>query len=174
MTRILTSLAALVAVAIVATAGLAATASGPNDRVAPMTTGGQLYVDGAGYVRIRGSFLAFGDVGGMTVTVTDHAGNARVILAGKRLRFPRRPTQARGGPSHITFRPASRNILSLDGTNIVAEFRGSGNVTLSITGNGTARLDGVGTFRQNTRGTESWPLRPIDLPLRATRRTGQG
>lgn len=143
------------------------------------TAGGQIYVDGAGDVRVSGNFLAFGDVGGMDVTVTDRAGDARVIVGGRPLLRP----QGRGGapagrrgtaPRRLSFAPAAREMFSIEGRDLVASFRGDGNVTLSITGTGTVRLDGVGTFRVNSQPAQTWPLRAVVLPLRQTPRPDRG
>jgi hypothetical protein len=136
--------------------------------------GGQIYVDGAGTVRVAGNFLAFGDVGGMEVTVTDRAGDARAIIDGKRVLQPRpRSTRRAARPRTAVLRPSARQMVTIEGRDVVATFRGDGNVTLSITGAGSVKLDGVGTFRVNNRAAESWPLRPITLPLRPTPRQDQ-
>ena len=141
---------------------------------APTGIGGQIYVDGAGAVRVAGNFLAFGDVGGMEVTVTDRAGDARVIMDGRRVLQPRPRTARRGvRPRTAVLRPTARQMVTIEGRDVVATFRGDGNVSLSITGTGSVRLDGVGTFRVNNRTAESWPLRPITLPLRPTPRQDQ-
>lgn len=136
--------------------------------------GGQIYLDGAGAVRVNGSFLAFGDVGGMDVTVTDRRGDARVILGGRRADFPRSGGRGRGRVRTISFRPSAEQRVTIEGRNVTASFRGEGNVTLSITGTGTVQLDGVGTFRVNSQPPESWPLQPITVPLRQTPRQGRG
>ena len=52
---------------------------------------------------------------------------------------------------------------------MTARFTGQGNVYLSITGRGSVKLDGVGTFRMNGREAESWPMKPLTLPLRSPR-----
>jgi len=141
------------------------------------TAGGQIYVDGAGDVRVSGNFLAFGDVGGMVVTVTDRAGDARVIARGRPLMQP----ESRGGspatrraPRRLAFTPAAREMFSIEGRDLVASFRGDGNVTLSITGTGQVRLDGVGTFRVNSQPARTWPMQPTSLPLRQTPRPNRG
>ncbi len=170
---------------VVATALIAATAgtgvAGSSGRAhagpgsAATSIGGQIYVDGAGDVRVSGDFLAFGDVGGMKVTITDRGGDARTLLAGRRILRPlprSRPGPAR--PRTVTFGPGPRQRVTIEGRDVVATFRGDGNVTLSITGQGSVRLDGVGTFRVNNAASESWPLRPIRLPLRPASRRGQG
>lgn len=136
--------------------------------------GGQIYLDGAGTVRVAGNFLAFGDVGGMEVEVTDRRGDARVIIDGRRVMQPRtRPSRRAPRPRTVVLRPAARQMVTIEGRDVAAMFRGNGNVTLSITGTGSVRLDGVGTFRVNNRAAESWPLRPITLPLRPTPRQDQ-
>lgn len=141
---------------------------------APTGIGGQIYVDGAGSVRVAGNLLAYGDVGGMEVVVTDRAGDARAIIDGRRILQPR-PRTARRGPRARTavLRPSARQMVTIEGRDVVATFRGNGNVSLSITGTGSVRLDGVGTFRVNNRAAESWPLRPITLRLRPTPRQDQ-
>ncbi|MBU6362875.1 MAG: hypothetical protein KGQ95_01510 [Acidobacteria bacterium] len=151
----------------------------PFQAASSRTAGGQIYVDGAGDVRLAGNLLAFGDVSGMQVSITDRAGDARVIAGGRPLLRP----QARGGapagrrgaaPRRLSFTPAAREMFSLEGRDLVASFRGDGNVTLSITGTGTVRLDGVGTFRANSQPAQTWPLRPVVLPLRQTPRPERG
>jgi hypothetical protein len=142
---------------------------------APAPVGGQIYLDGAGTVRVTGSFLAFGDVGGMDVTVIDRRGDARVILGGQRMGMPRRATvRSKPRARVISFRPSAEQRVTIEGRNVSALFRGNGNVTLSITGSGKVRLDGVGTFRVNSQPPEAWPLQPITLPLRQTPRTVRG
>lgn len=141
---------------------------------APTGIGGQVYVDGAGTVRVAGNFLAFGDVGGMEVAVTDRGGDARAIIDGRRVLQPRPRTARRGvRPRTAVLRPSARQMVTIEGRDVVATFRGDGNVSLSITGTGSVRLDGVGTFRVNNRAAEGWPLRPITLPLRPTPRQDQ-
>jgi hypothetical protein len=157
---------------------LGASGPGPGD-MRPTDNGGgvggQIYVDGAGDVRVTGNFLAFGDVGGMDVIVTDRAGDARAILDGQRVLQPRPRTARRPArPRTVSFRPSARQMVTIEGRDVIATFRGDGNVTLSITGTGKVRLDGVGTFRINNRSAESWPLRPIRLPLRPTPQGGRG
>ena len=128
--------------------------------------GGQLEIDGAGRVYARGSFLAFGGVTRMSVTITDRRGGGRVCVGGKPVAFPRRAT---GSPPArtITLRPGARRALLVEGKDVIARFAGEGNVYLSITGRGSVKLDGVGTFRINGREAESWPLKPLTLPLRS-------
>lgn len=141
---------------------------------APTGIGGQIYVDGAGRVRVAGNFLAYGDVGGMEVAITDRAGDARVIIAGRPVLQPRpRATRRAARPRTAVLRPSARQMVTIEGRDVAATFRGDGNVSLSITGTGSVRLDGVGTFRVNNRAAESWPLRPITLPLRPTPRQDQ-
>lgn len=177
--------AAISAAILSATAVVALSEAGPRPepgpappaapRGAPPGIGGQVYLDGAGDVRVSGNFLAFGDVGGMEVTVTDRAGNARAILNGERVLQPRpRAGRRESPPRTAVLRPRSKQKVTIEGRDVVATFRGKGNVTLSITGTGLVRLDGVGTFRVNNRAAESWPLRPIAVPLRPTPRNGQG
>ncbi len=168
----------MIATALAAAAPVVALgAPGPGDMRPTDKTGigGQIYVDGAGDVRVTGNFLAFGDVGGMDVSVTDRAGDARAILDGQRMLQPRpRATRRPARPRTVSFRPSARQMVTIEGRDVVATFRGNGNVTLSITGTGKVRLDGVGTFRINNRAAESWPLRPIQLPLRPTPQGGRG
>lgn len=57
--------------------------SGQATPTPPSNGGGQAFVDGAGGVRVSGNFLAFGDVRGMTVRVTDRYGDAQVRIGGK-------------------------------------------------------------------------------------------
>jgi hypothetical protein len=161
------------ATAIVAVPAALAQPNGParTNGSPGSAVGGQIEVDGAGSVLVTGSFLAFGDVGGMKVVVTDRAGDARVILAGQRMAFPRRPAgRNQAKVRTLAFQPGAKQRVSIEGRNTVASFRGNGNVTLSITGRGTVRLDGVGTFRVNSKRAESWPMVPITLPLRSTPR----
>lgn len=147
---------------------------GSGSGAVPTGIGGQISVDGAGSVRVAGNFLAFGDVGGMEVTVTDRAGDARAIIDGRRVMQPRPRTARRSvRPRTAVLRPTARQMVTIEGRDVVATFRGNGNVSLSITGTGSVRLDGVGTFRVNNRAAESWPLRPITLPLRPTPRQDQ-
>ena len=168
----------MIATALAAAAPVVALgAPGPGDMRPTGKTGigGQIYVDGAGDVRVTGNFLAFGDVGGMDVSVTDRAGDARAILDGQRVLQPRpRATRRPARPRTVSFRPSARQMVTIEGRDVVATFRGNGNVTLSITGTGKVRLDGVGTFRINNRAAESWPLRAIQLPLRPTPPGGRG
>ncbi len=145
------------------------------------TAGGQVYVDGAGDVRISGNFLAFGDVAGMRVRIIDRAGDGRVIAGGRVLLRPRSKARRSGSggtrvtrPRRLTFTPSARQRFSIEGRKLVVSFRGEGNVTLSITGTGKVRLDGVGTYRTNSQPAEAWSLAPMVLPLRPTRRGGQG
>ena len=143
------------------------------------TAGGQIFVDGAGDVRVSGNFLAFGDVGGMEVGVVDRAGDARVIVGGRPLLRPQprggSPAARRGAPPRrLSFQPSAREMFSIEGRDLRATFRGDGNVMLSITGTGEVRLDGVGTFRVNSQPAQTWPLRPLTLPLRQTPRPGRG
>lgn len=183
MIRTLASVAALAALASLPAMAVAhppsARQAGPPMESFSRTAGGQIYVDGAGDVRVTGNFLAFGDVGGMEVRVTDRAGDGRVIVGGRPLLQP----QARGGspagrpgpvPRRRSFAPAAREMFSIEGRDLVASFRGDGNVTLSITGTGTVRLDGVGTFRMNSQPAQTWPLRAVVLPLRQTPRPDRG
>jgi hypothetical protein len=130
--------------------------------------GGQLEIDGAGRVQARGSFLAFGGVTGMSVTITNRSGKGRVCVGGKSVAFPRRAT---GSPPArtITLRPGALRALLIEGRDMTARFTGQGNVYLSITGRGSVKLDGVGTFRMNGREAESWPMKPLTLPLRSPR-----
>ena len=180
------TLATVAVAATLASLPAIATAHHPGDRGAPSahaqssrTAGGQIYVDGAGEVRVSGDFLAFGDVGGMQVSVTDRAGDARVIVGGRPLLRPLQqggaPAARRGAPPRrLSFEPSDREMFSIEGRDLVASFRGDGNVTLSITGVGRVRLDGVGTFRVNSQPAQAWPLRPLTLPLRQTPRPARG
>lgn len=131
--------------------------------------GGQMAIDGAGRVQVTGSFLAFGGVDRMDVLITDRRGDARVCVAGRPVAFPR-AVRGRGTSRAITLRPAARQNLVIHGRDVIARFTGQGNVYLSISGSGTVRLDGVGTFRVNSQGSESWPMTPITLPLQSTPR----
>jgi hypothetical protein len=179
---VLATTAATVAVVLVPAGLVAASPAGPKSP--PKTTktpcplpvsqgepgagvGGQIEIDGAGRVQARGSFLAFGGVTGMSVTITDRRGGGRICVGGKPVAFPRRAT---GSPPArtIMLRPGARRALLIEGKDMVARFTGEGNVYLSITGRGSVQLDGVGTFRMNGREAESWPLRPLTLPLRST------
>ena len=153
--------------------------TGASQTPSARTAGGQIFVDGAGEVRVSGNFLAFGDVGGMKVKVIDRAGDARVIVGGRPLLRPKprggNPATRRGAPPRkLTFAPSAREMFSIEGHALRVTFRGGGNVMLSITGTGKVRLDGVGTFRVNSQPTQAWPLRPITLPLRQTPRPGRG
>lgn len=144
--------------------------NGPAGQAAPAPPadgGGQAFVDGAGNVRVSGNFLAFGDVRGMTVRVTDRYGDARVRIGGK---VVMRPIRGANGSTRrsITVRTGTQQRVSVEGCRAEAVFRGTGNVTLSITGEGLVRLDGVGTFHVNNGAERSWPLRPVTLPLRPT------
>ncbi|MBM3664527.1 MAG: hypothetical protein FJW92_01865 [Actinobacteria bacterium] len=151
----------------------------PGHAALQRSAGGQIYVDGTGDVRVTGNFLAFGDVSGMQVGVTDRAGDARVIAGGRPLLTPQprdgTPADRRGAlPRRLLFQRQAREMLRIEGRDLVASFRGDGNVTLSITGTGKVRLDGVGTLRVNSQPTGTWPLRPLTLPLRQTPRPARG
>ncbi|MBM3635371.1 MAG: hypothetical protein FJW99_08865 [Actinobacteria bacterium] len=183
MVRSLAIVAAVAAVpsvpALAAAHPPGAHADAPAHTALQRTAGGQIYVDGAGDVRVNGNFLAFGDVGGMQVRVTDRAGDARVIAGGRQLLRPQpRDGKSAGRPGtpprKLAFEPQAREMFSIEGRDLVASFRGDGNVTLSITGTGTVRLDGVGTFRVNSQPARTWPLRPLTLPLRQTPRPARG
>ena len=141
---------------------------GPTGQSAPTPPadgGGQAFVDGAGNVRVSGNFLAFGDVRGMTVRVIDRYGDAKVRIGGKVVMKPVR--RANGSTRRsITVRAGTQRRVSVEGCRAEVAFRGRGNVTLSITGEGRVRLDGVGTFHVNNGAERSWPLRPVTLPLR--------
>ncbi len=168
---LIASLAVVATIAVAPTALASSDQQRHADQSSPGGIGGLIYVDGAGSVRVNGSFLAFGDVGGMNVTVTDRGGDARVILGGKRMQFPRRAKgQVRTKVRTMAFQPGDEQRVSIEGRNVSASFRGDGNVTLSITGTGTVKLDGVGTFRVNSRRVESWPMAAIALPLGSTSR----
>lgn len=152
------------------TSSRAGGADGTRTQTAPAPPkggGGQAFVDGAGTVRVAGNFLAFGDVRGMTIRVTDRYGDARVRIGGK---VVMRPVRRATGTTRrsITLRAGSKRRLSIEGCRADVVFRGAGNVTLSITGAGLVRLDGVGTFHVNNGAERSWPLRPVTLPLRPT------
>lgn len=182
MIRFLAIIAATAAIASAPALVAAHPRGAPDDAPArtalQRTAGGQIYVDGAGDVRVTGNFLAFGDVGGMQVRVTDRAGDGRVIADGRVLLRPQprggAPADIRNAPRRLAFRPSAREMFSIEGRDLVASFRGEGNVTLSITGTGTVRLDGVGTFRVNSQPAQTWPLRPLTLPLRQTPRPARG
>lgn len=166
--------AGLVAVpAVPALADRDGTPAGIERPGAPAGGGGQVYVDGAGTVRVQGNFLAFGDVGGMVVRVTDRYGDARVLLGGRPMMTPMPGASGKARRS-VELRPGPQQRVTIEGCRAEATFRGDGNLTLSITGAGTVRLDGVGTFRVNNRAERSWPLRPVTIPLRPTPPGGRG
>lgn len=150
--------------------------NGPQAQTTPAPPaggGGQAFVDGAGSVRVSGNFLAFGDVRGMTVRVTDRYGDARVRIGGKVVMKPIRG--AKGSTRRtITLRAGTQQRVSVEGCRADVVFRGAGNVALSITGAGLVRLDGVGKFHVNNGAERSWPLRPLTIPLRPTPPGGRG
>ncbi len=132
---------------------------------APASGGGQMQVNGAGTVRVTGNFLAWGDVRGMTVRVTDRYGDALVVVGRKRVL---RPLQGADGTARrsITLRPGPKQRVRIEGCRATVTFRGTGNIFISVSGEGAVRLDGVGTFRVNGRAERSWPLRARTIPLR--------
>lgn len=151
------------------------TPNGGTVPVPPKDGGGQVSVDGAGSVRVTGNLLAYGDLRGISVRVIDRYGNARVLVDGRPMMTPLR--NARGkAPRSVTLRPGPKQRVTIEGYRVDALFRGArtGNLSLSITGVGTVRLDGVGTYQVNGRAERSWPLKPVTIPLRPTPPGGRG
>ncbi len=176
----------LLALALVTAATVPALGAGASARACaivptprgPIVVGEQVEIDGAGDVVASGNVWAFGDVGGMDVRVVDSAGDAQVCLRGRPVLRPlpraRAGTTSTARVRSIRLKPGAKQRISIMGTKVRMTFRGDGNVMLSVTGIGRVQLDGVGTFRLNSRPAESWPLRPIVLPLRATPRGARG
>lgn len=139
----------------------------------PAGGGGQVYLDGAGSVRVQGNFLAFGDVAAMSVRVTDRYGDARVRLGGRPMMTPVKRSDG-ATRRHVDLPPGPRRRVSIEGSRAEVSFRGDGNVTLSITGAGTVRLEGVGTYRVNNGAGRGWPMGPVAIRLAPTRPGGRG
>lgn len=141
----------------------------PGRNLAPVTAGSvpvgsRIRIEGSGEVRLRGSFMSWGTVSGMDIKVVDRAGDGLMKVAGRCIRFSK-PSGARGRSAVVA---SPRGQVLVDGTDVRMEITGPGSLTISVTGTGTGKLNGVGTFTVNNGTPMSWPLREINLALAPT------
>jgi hypothetical protein len=107
----------------------------------------QVQTTGSGAMTIIGRMVVNGTIPNRgSVAVWDMAGDARVHLAGKPLRF-----NSRG---RISVSRAS-GILFVTGSGVQVQITGNG-LSFSIAGNGRARFLGTGTYRLNSGEEQSW------------------
>lgn len=132
-------------------------------RGAAVGAGGQIDIAGSGQVRLDGSFMAWGTVKGMTVRVTDRAGDGMVRVGAACV--PLVPGSG-GRRTAVITSPGQRFLV--DGTRMRVEIAGPGSLAIAVTGSGTGVLKGVGTFTVNNGERKGWPLKPIDLALAPT------
>ena len=143
----------------------------PGTKLNPVTTGavgagGQVNIQGAGRVRLLGSFMSWGTVRGMTIRVEDRRGDGMLRVGAACIPF-KRVTKADGTRTRVAVAKSPRERFLIDGTDIRVDLSGRGSLAIAITGSGSGMLDGVGTFTVNNGSPQSWPLKPIDLALAA-------
>jgi len=141
----------------------------PGTNLSPVKTGavgagGQVNIQGAGRVRLQGSFMSWGTVRGMTIRVEDRRGDGMLRVGAACIPF-KRVTKADGTRIRVAVAQAPRERFLIDGTGIRVDLSGKGSLAIAITGSGSGVLDGVGTFTVNNGSPQSWPLKPIDLAL---------
>ncbi len=144
----------------------------PGKNLAPVKTdpvgaGGQIDIEGAGQVRLSGSFMSWGTVSGMSITVQDRGGDGMVRVGRRCVRFAPVP-DARGRPVRTVMLRSPHARFLIDGTNVRVTISGAGSLAIAVTGSGTGLLNGVGTFRVNNGNPQGWPLKPINLALAPT------
>lgn len=132
-------------------------------RGAGVSAGGQIDIEGAGQVRLDGSFMAWGTVNNMSVRVIDRAGDGMVRVGAACVPL----TPGPGGRRTATINSPAQRFL-VDGTRMRVEISGPGSLAIAVTGSGTGVLKGVGTFTVNNGERKGWPLKPIDLALAPT------
>lgn len=124
--------------------------------------GGRILVEGAGDVRLEGSFLAYGTVKDMDLVIEDRAGDG-VVRVGRSCRALTPDRRNRGMRKVRISSPTSR--FTVEGTRIRLRVEGGGYLAIAITGSGRGKLDGVGTYRVNDGADRNWPIHPINLAL---------
>ena len=139
----------------------------PGKNLNPVKTGsvgagGQIDIEGSGRVTLTGSFMSWGTVKGMSITITDQRGDGMLRVGRDCIAF--RP---RGRVRTATVRSPNGRFL-VDGTDVRVDISGRGSLAIAVTGSGTGLLNGVGTFTVNNGNPQSWPLKPIDLALAPT------
>ncbi len=136
-------------------------------KTGPVDAGGQIEIEGAGQVRLSGSFMSWGTVRGMSIKVQDRGGDGMVRVGRRCVRFAPVP-DARGRPVRTVMLRSPHNRFLIDGTNVRVTISGAGSLAIAVTGSGTGLLNGVGTFRVNNGNPQSWPLKSINLALAPT------
>ncbi len=124
--------------------------------------GGQILLEGAGDVRLEGSFLAWGTVNDMDLIIEDRAGDG-VVRVGSVCRALTPDRRNRGMRKVRISSPTSR--FTIEGSRIRLRVEGRGSLAIAITGSGHGELDGVGTYRMNGGAPRNWPIHPINLAL---------
>ena len=167
--RIALSLIILAAV-VLATAASALGAPGLSRSAVtllnPGSGGGsaQLELSGIGKLQLSGRFVVYGEIEkARRISVVDSAGDARLLVDGKSIRFRRGKARAR--------KPKGR--FYLQGSKVRVTLS-TAEMNIALAGIGKARLGGVGSLRMNGGATLPWvnrwfQVRPGASPPRLRR-----